>query len=129
MPITISPCLDKGYVEIKWQGLVTDNQIVTQRMKYLVSADYIPGTHELVDVSEADLSEITLDGLRQVAQISSDIYKFENEDKIKLAFFAPDMAVFAVTHVYEHISDNKAENVKVFTDKQEAERWILSAES
>ena len=63
MPVEFSHHPKDLYMEAKWTGLVTDAEIFAQVSSYLNSQTYIPGTHELVDLSMADLSKVTVAGL------------------------------------------------------------------
>ena len=124
MPVVFSHHPEDWCLEAKWTGLVADSEIVAQIASYLNSTTYIPGTHELVDLSTADLSKLSVEALDRVADMFSQIHKFNNFERKKLAFYAPTSSSFAATNIYKSLCDSTAENVSIFSDKGEAESWL-----
>ena len=117
---------DGRYIEVLWTGLVTDEELVSEIKNYIHDGLYTPGTHELVDLSQADLSGISVDGMGKIADIFSRIQGAANSEGKKVAIFAPNNAAFALAATYSLICDEKAQNVQVFSERSEAESWLKS---
>jgi hypothetical protein len=124
MPISYSLNSQEGYLEIKCEGLISDKEILTERMTYMDRADWIPGTNELVDLSEADFSEVTPDGIQHLSNTIDHIYKAHGLTTIKVAVYTQDLLPSVITSLYSEFAQESVENIRVFNDLAEAKKWL-----
>lgn len=124
MPISYSLNSQEGYLEVKCEGLISDKEILTERMTYMGRADWIPGTNELVDLSEADFSEVTPDGILHLSNTIDHIYKAHGVTTIKVAVYTQDLLPSVITSLYSDIAQESVENIRVFNDLVEAKKWL-----
>ena len=114
---------DGQYIEAVWSGSLTDEYLISEITGYLESEIYIPGKPELVDLSQADLLDISADGMIKIADLLSKTHAGKNP-KRKLAFYAPTESSFFKTILYSYLADKEIEDVEVFSDRLEAESWL-----
>jgi hypothetical protein len=124
MPISYSYNSDKGYVEILVIGLTSDSEILEARMKYLGTSSWIPGTPEFVDLSEANFENVSPSGLEKISSISNQVFKSTELNTVKMAFYASDKVASTMLSFYCDMSKETVENVKVFSEKAEAIKWL-----
>ena len=58
---------DGGYLEIKYKGQVSDSEVLSAYESYFNSDNAIPASNDLTDSSEADLSNLSSDAIRELS--------------------------------------------------------------
>jgi hypothetical protein len=125
MPISYMLNKEEGYLEVKCQGLISDLEILSERLTYMGGSDWVPGTPEFIDLSEVDFPMVTPAGVRQRASCVVQILKEHGLKNVKVAFFSPQLLPSVLTSLYSDYADKSIENVRVFEDRKEAVNWLL----
>lgn len=60
MPITFSVNQDDGYLTAAYTGKITDDDLLDSWTDFFQGGNWVPGLNELVDLSQADLTGITV---------------------------------------------------------------------
>ncbi|MCG8685040.1 MAG: STAS/SEC14 domain-containing protein [Desulfobacterales bacterium] len=115
------------YLEIVFSGQVTDHDLQTAWNDFLQSGEWIPGVNILNDVSRADLTHLTTEGIEaHVADIESYIQMFGEDMKAgNIAVYAPSPLQFGISMIFTGYGVTTAETIKVFKDRQEAISWLF----
>jgi hypothetical protein len=124
MPISFSINPKNGYSIAKFEGRISDEELLNAYKAFYTGKDWWPGQNELVDFSDADLKEITVEGMRNLAEFAESVFKAHNIPLVKTALYAPKDFPFGLSRMYEAISYESPENVRVFRDIVEAEMWL-----
>lgn len=80
---------------------------------------------ELVDLSEADVSNVTADGLVSLAMTLADLFERDGIELYKTAVYSPEDLPFGLSRLYEAYTADSPESVQVFRDRDEALSWLL----
>jgi hypothetical protein len=117
-----------GIVLSTWIGIVSDADAVPAYRQLYEDKRWKPGFHEIVDLREADVSGVTSRGLRAVSGMVDD-YTGEECEEFRTAVIAPKDLPFGVARIYQAISDETPERVRVFRDVKTALEWMNVDES
>ena len=99
MPITYSMNHDEGYLEIIYKGQISDAEFLDTYKSLLNSYDRIPATNNLTDISEADLTNLSSDAIRELSDYILRLYKKTGITSLKTAIYAPDSLQFGLSRV------------------------------
>lgn len=124
MPITFSINHKDGYSIAKFDTRISDEELLNAYKAFYTGKDWRPGQNELVDFSDVDLEEITIKGMINLAEFAESVFKAHNIPSVKTAIYAPKDLTFGLSRMYEAISFESPENVRVFRDILEAEMWL-----
>lgn len=124
MPISYSQNKENGYLDVTCEGLISDRELFRERLTYLSTADWVPGAHELVDFSVADLSEVTPAGIQHLSNILDKLYRNHGLTVVKVAVYTQDVLPSAITSTYSELTKKSVENIRVFYDRRKAESWL-----
>jgi len=124
MPISFSVKKDEGYLICTYTGKITDQILLDSWKKFYESNDWIPGFNEISDVSRAEGLDVTSNGLRKLAEYAKIMHQKHNVESIKVAIFAPEKIQYGLSRIYDAMTYNSPENIRVFDNFQEAEHWI-----
>lgn len=102
---------------------ITDAELYESYNTLYHSNDWQPGFHELVDLSGADFSNITREGLDKINSLVGQMTK-NKCNCFKTAIVASKNLTFGMARMYEAISAQSPESVMVFRDKKDALIWI-----
>ncbi len=80
---------------------------------------------ELVDLSNADLSNITADGLARLAEGLADFFEEAGVAVHRTAVYSAEDLPFGLARLYEAYTFESPETVLVFRDREEALRWLI----
>jgi hypothetical protein len=125
MPISYSYNSNEGYVEVLVIGLTSDKEIMEARINYLSDSSWIPGVPEFIDLSEANFENVSPSGLQKISSFSNHVFKSTEVTTVKIAVYAPDIVPSIMLSLYGDMSKETVENVKVFSEKAEAIKWLL----
>lgn len=124
MPIRFAIDESLRYFVSVIDGTVTDEDISREYSAFTSGGEWRPTMHELVDLSAADMSQLTGGGLRTVAELFARLFEESGVRMSKTAVYAPHTLPFAVARMYEILSRDSKEVVRVFTDRDAAMRWL-----
>ena len=113
------------YLEVSFSGCVDDSQHLQAWKDFHNSSKYIKGYDAVVDLSEADITKITSEGLRTVLEYKNAHYKKNNITGTRVAVFAPRPLLFGLSRMYDSLDYESNEEVMVFGDKEQAMSWLL----
>lgn len=126
MPIKITAYPDEGYYISKYVGTITDMEMMDVFKRFFASDEWVPGMSELADISDADLNEITSDGLLKLANMVEGIFR-QHKFSMRVAVYAPHDLGYGMARVYS-VHAERFESHKVFRDFDEAKVWLLSSD-
>lgn len=106
-----------------WSGVITDAEMLDGYRKAYADRRWSPGFNEVTDLRRADLSAVTSDGLRSVqALVSESTTGFTGA--FRTAVLAPTDLTFGLSRMYELMSADSPESVRVCRDIDDAAAWI-----
>jgi hypothetical protein len=127
MSITFTVFSAEGYFLSKYQSKISDDEFERAYKDFYQGDTWLPNLNELVDVSEADVSEVTTNALRRVAEFTKSILNRHGVEFVKLAVYAPGDLPYGLARMYSAFADESPETVRVFRDLAAAKRWLGSA--
>ena len=127
MPITFSRNHSDGYVEIKYNGQISDSDLLSTYKSYFGSDDAIPVLNDLTDLSEADLSILSSNAIQELADYIIHSYKRSGITSFKTAIYAPDDLGFGLSRMYAAISYERPQHIEIFKDREKAIQWLRQA--
>jgi len=126
MAIIFTVNLRRNYFVSKYEGRISYAEALDKWKNFLEGKEWVPGQNEFVDLSKAQLNEVTVEDLMNLASYIEDIYIKNSIEKIKVAVYAPNDLPFGIARMYSAYADESPELVHVFRDKEEAIRWLLT---
>ena len=125
MPITIVMNHEAGYFVSHYKGSITDAELLNDWESIIDSGAWIPDTNELADLSEADLSNITTDGIRALADYFISLSTENNvTPNKKTAIYAPNELNFGLARMYGIFAFGSSQNIEFFYKREEAIQWL-----
>ncbi|MDP6634984.1 MAG: hypothetical protein QGG42_08815 [Phycisphaerae bacterium] len=122
MPIIFTVHPDDGYYTAKYIGVVTDTGMMEDFRSFLSSGDWYPGLNELADLSEADVSAVTMPGIKNLSALIAGILQ-EHNFSPRVAVYAPRDLPYGLARVYS-VHAETFETHCVFRDITEAREWL-----
>ena len=126
MPVSFKLNPKSNYVLAKFFGVLTDTDVMDAYVTFYEGGKWIPGTNELVDLSEADVSPITVDGLVSLADYTEKFFRQHNVENQKTAIYAPGDLPFGLARMYSSLAASSPEKIRVFRSFYDAEGWLES---
>jgi hypothetical protein len=111
-----------SYYESKFEGTITDSIMLEDFRAFFASSDWVPEHNELADLSEADLSNVTPDGIKGLASFIKLTFQSKGISP-KVAVFAPNDLPFGLARMYS-VPAEDFETHMVFRDLNEAKLWL-----
>ena len=125
MPITIVMNHEAGYFVSHYKGAITDADLLNDWKSIFNNGDWIPDTNELADLSEADLSSLTTDGIRALADYFISMSTENNVTSMKkTAIYAPKTLNFGLARMYGVFAFESSQNIEIFYERGEAIQWL-----
>ena len=125
MPITIVKNHEAGYFVSHYKGAITDADLLNDWKSIFDSGDWMPDTNELADLSEADLSSLTTDGIRALADYFISMSTENNVTSMKkTAIYAPKTLNFGLARMYGVFAFESSQNIEIFYKREEAIQWL-----
>ena len=112
-----------GIVVSTWCGRVADAEILPSYQALYQDPEWKPGMSELVDLREADLSDVSGAGLRALVEMTAS-YLQDFGGEAKTAAVASQDSVFGMGRMYEALSAESPEMAQMFRDAREALAWL-----
>ena len=110
----------------RWEGTVTDDDILDQYLRFYRGRDWEHSILELVDLSDADMRQVTAQGLAAVAEALGNYFEESGISNVRTAVFSPKDLPFGMGRIYEAYAEKSPESVQVFRDRDEALRWLTA---
>lgn len=126
MPISFKIVADAGYFLAVWQGQITEDEVFESYTSFLNANDSLGHFKELCDLSDVDLSEIKLEGLKRLSAIIRDFCERNQIQDARCACFVPAEINHSVMALYDQVSKESAEVTTTFTELGEALAWLQS---
>jgi len=124
MAITFT--INQNYFTCKYEGRITNDEALDEWKKFLEGEAWIPAQNELADLSRAQLNDVTVEGLTNLANYIESIYTKNNIEHKKVAVYAPNDLPFGIARMYSAYADESPELVHVFRVKEEAIQWLVN---
>ena len=114
----------KNIAYVKFTGSPSSQEILDAFDAVVASEQYKKGMARLWDFTEADLSGIDSDTIREMAQCSLSFPSGIND--VKVAFVAARTTEFGLSRMFQMSSHAKTP-IEVFKTIDEAEKWITQS--
>jgi hypothetical protein len=125
MPITIEMNHEAGYFVSQYKETITDNDLLNDWKSIFDNGVWIPDTNELADLSEADLSSLTTEGIQALADYFKSMSRDRNVASMKkTAIYAPKALSFGLARMYSAFAFESSQNIEVFSDREKAIQWL-----
>ncbi len=122
-PITHSLNEELHLLITTWSGAVTDAEMMAAYRAAYADSRWVPGFNEVTDLRRANVGAVTSDGLRGVRRlVAESVAGFSG--RFKTAILAPTDLGFGISRMYEMMSDESAESVRVCRDADDAAAWV-----
>ena len=114
----------RGYFISKYEGTISDEEVLNAYNDFFQGKEWRPGLNELADLSDANVSLITNQGISRLVELNKRVFKAHNIDSVKTAVYAPEDLPFGLARMYSILAEDSPENIDVFRDFFEAKSWI-----
>ena len=122
-PITHSLNEDLHLLITTWSGVVTDAEMIAAYRRAYADSRWVPGFNEVTDLRRANVGAVTADGLRGLRLlVAESVAGFSG--RFKTAVLAPGDLGFGISRMYEMMSDESSESVRVCRDAADAAAWV-----
>lgn len=128
MGVTFEVHETEAYFVSRWQGRTDPDEVRKAYEQFFDGGQWKPNLDELADLSEADVAGIATDEIKDSAQQSGDLYAGRGVTSTRTAVYAPSKLAFGLLRVHQAWADGSPERVEVFSDLEEARRWLRSKE-
>lgn len=124
MPLTFQTPKDKNYFTAIWTGRVSESEMVEGYRSFLSTHDDMGHFKEFCDMSDAELSEITLKGLKQLSALIREYCERNHVEDARCACYIPKPINRSTMALYDATSQESAETTRVFSTEEEALAWL-----
>ena len=122
-PISHSLDEDLHLLITTWTGAVTDAEMMAAYRTAYADSRWVPGFNEVADLRHANVGAVTSNGLRGVRLlVAESVAGFTGS--FKTAVLAPTDLGFGISRMYEMMSDESSESVRVCRDAADAAAWV-----
>lgn len=125
MPITITIHESGQYCISKYEGKITDEELIPAYFAFYANNDVAVGLPELADLSLADYSRLSHIGLLGLAYWSDRLLQKRGISAKKTAIYLSAGRDTTNALIYEVWKKGSPEIVRIFEDKDEAVRWLM----
>lgn len=126
MPLSFKRFDEDGYFLANWEGRVGEKELLECYSDFLSGNDSMGHFREFCDLSNVDLSEIQLSGLKALSAVIRDYCERNRITDARCACFVPAEINQTVMALYDTVSRESAEETKVFTNREKALDWLFS---
>jgi len=123
MPLHVTVDSDRRIIFLKGEGVVTDDELLSYVKEHL-SQEELREYDELVDLSSADLLDITYSGLSNLAAAAA--ATDPEADPTKIAILISEAHGMGVSRLYQSLRESKGgrRQARVFWDAGECREWL-----
>lgn len=104
-----------------WSGNISDSELIRFYMGIYNNSHWQPGFDEIIDLRDAELSDISKEALTHLSELATNCLKGE---PLRLALIAPSDLTSSLAHIYEAFTHVPNESTKVFHHMSEALDWL-----
>jgi hypothetical protein len=123
VPISFSFNPERGVFVSKWVGAISDLELLQSYEELLASDEFVPGFHEIADARAADLSGVSVGGFTQLTTMVERAVAGKT-DGFKTAVVAPKDLSYGLARMYQALSDESPETVRVFREAAGVLEWL-----
>jgi hypothetical protein len=125
MPISFTVIADGNYVISKWEGKITDDEMLRSYKEFYEGPNWSRSLNELVVLGNTlNVEKITNEGLTALADYVAHHFTAHNVQSSKTAVFSRNDLSFGLARVYEAFAYLSPEEIDVFRDLEKAKSWI-----
>jgi len=107
-----------------FEGEVGDADLFDYLAHMLANTRYGTGWRSLIDLTTAEMVDLTRAGVQRMRALP--LYMEERLNGARAAVLAPKQsAAFGMARMYEMMGNNSKYHVAVFSDRDEATRWLF----
>ena len=128
MSITFTINQNEGYFLARWSGKVSAKEVLDAYRGFFEGSEWFSGLNELTDYSEADMSEVSSQTMKDLTYYVQHFYEMQEITSVKAAAYAPHDLPYGLLRVYSALSDESPEQVCVFRELNEAKSWLNKSE-
>jgi len=121
MPITHAFYKKYKVVVVSWEGVITDQDLVPSYSAAYASPNWQPGLSEISDLRNADMSVVTIEGLRDLSNKVEPFYKGVSHNT---AVVSPEDLSYGFSRFYEMMRIESVENLRAFRELASAIEWL-----
>jgi hypothetical protein len=118
MPATVHIDVEHQIGFLTFTGTLTDADMLVVQEKIRADPRFQPHFHRLADMRGVDKVELTVEGVRRLAE------KNIAGEGSKRAVVAGQALLYGFSRMYEMLTDNGVTDTRVFTDMDEARKWL-----
>ena len=116
---------ENGYFVSKFTGGISDDLLLTSYKEYYHTHNWHGQLNELADLSVADFSGLTSNGMRLLIEYTEKYCKEKGIDEFFTAVYAPNDLPFGMARMYQAMAEVSPENLQVFRELSRAEEWLI----
>jgi len=124
MAITFEINHSESYYVAKWQGRLTDEEVISVYKAFFNNGGWIPGYNALTDMSEFDGTAITNEGMGALQKLAEKTFS-QHDVHPKVAVYAPRDLPFGLSRMYSAQVESFVSHA-AFRDKEKALEWLKS---
>jgi hypothetical protein len=123
MPLAVHVDDERRVIFVRGEGIVTDRDLLEYVQEYLSDPE-LRRYHELFDLREADLQDLTYGGLSSVASAAA--ATDSGEDPVKIAILVSQVLGLGLSRMYQTLREVKGGQrlTRVFQDRLECMEWL-----
>lgn len=124
MSISFEVHADEKYFVSKWEGTITDDEMLNSYRAFYEGPAWNRSLNELVVIGDISLEKVTNDGLTVLADYVAQHFFEHNIESSKTAVFCRKDLPFGLARVYEAYAYQSSEEIRVFRDLEDAKSWL-----
>lgn len=123
MPLNVQIDENQQVIFVRGEGIVTDQELLDYVREYLGDSRYNI-YDELIDLTEADLQDLTYAGLSELASVAA--ATDPEAIPIKIAILISQSLGMGLSRIYTRLREFKGgrRQVRVFWDRDECMEWL-----
>lgn len=123
MPIHFSKIPKDIYYVCHYEGVLTDVDLLEAWKAYLSSDDWEP-LNNLADLSRADLTNLSIEGIQSFANYLVDEHQKRGLSEVKVAIYAPNPLQWGLGRIFDGFTGDSPLKLEFFKDREEAIEWL-----
>ncbi|HKK19482.1 MAG TPA: hypothetical protein VJ952_12465 [Opitutales bacterium] len=125
MPVILEDPSEKGYLLATYTGRISEDELLASYRAFFDASGSTTEFRELCDLSDCDMSEITLDTLKQLSGLVREFCARNAIEVAKRACYVPREINHSIMKLYSSASKESVEETRVFSDREAAIRWLI----
>lgn len=125
MPIAFTIHPEDGFISSIWSGCISNDEMVQAYQDFLAQDIGLRRYREYADFRNADLSLITIEGLKDLSKVVSDFCQKQGVEDARCASYIPKTLNHSILQLYDYLSKHSPEETRVFNSPYAAQEWLL----